>query len=195
MCFSPFFPRVLIHLISLDHAIRQRRTLPIRFGVGLQLVSQFQQMPATALQLSGQPRRAGALRHAAQDQHPLRATAMRLLQQRAGEGVEDAPTTAASIVQHRIAAATMHSKSLVLMARRTTQAVRMQGGQQPLVTGSLVHETLNWKIHDRSSVSSPPLHYNATEVSAAKTPLTGHEPVVQRSTFKFQMVDAWSRSA
>jgi hypothetical protein len=179
MCFSPFFPRILIHLIGLDHAIDQRRAPQARLGVALQLVSQFQQMPATAFELPGQLRRARALRHAAQDQHPFTTRAMRLLQQRSGEGVEDAPASTASIIQHRIARATMHAKSLAFLARRTTQAVRMQGSNQTLVTRSLVHEISNCKIHDRSSVSSRLLHYNPANVSAVKTPLAGHEPSVE----------------
>src|SRR4051812_23065486 len=51
-CRSPFFPRVLVHLVGLDVPVRQGRAVQGRGRVGLQPVPQAQQLAAVPAQLA-----------------------------------------------------------------------------------------------------------------------------------------------
>jgi hypothetical protein len=123
-------------------------------GIGLQLVPQFQQMPAAALQLARQLRAADALADPTQDQHPLTTTAMRLLQQRAGKYVEDAAAGATAIIEDRISMTPVHAKGIAPAAFRAAQAIGMQCRPQTFITPTFVHQIGNWEVHNCSSVSS-----------------------------------------
>src|SRR5215471_19378577 len=60
-CGMPFFPRVLVHLIGLDHLVVQRVAVQADAGALLESVPQGQQLPAIAAQLAGHLRRGGTL--------------------------------------------------------------------------------------------------------------------------------------
>jgi hypothetical protein len=100
-CASPFFPRVLVRLVGLDVGVLQ--------GIGVaepereipELVSEPQELESVASQLAGQLRRRHALGEAAEDQHERDRPPLGAPQGRAGEGVEDAPTCPAAIVEDR----------------------------------------------------------------------------------------------
>jgi hypothetical protein len=94
-CGIPFFPRVLVHLVGLDHVVVQRVAVQADSGALLEPVSQGQQLLAIAAQLACHLRRGGALCHPAQDHQELRGTAMGPLQGGPREGVEDPAATAA----------------------------------------------------------------------------------------------------
>jgi hypothetical protein len=102
----PFFPRVLVHLVSFDHGIAQR--------------------VAVATQLAGHRRRGLARRDAVEDQHQLRGAAMRPLQEGPGPGVEDATAVTALVVQDRLAVAVVDPQASPLTACRTGQTVGVE---------------------------------------------------------------------
>jgi hypothetical protein len=118
----------------------------------LEFVAKFQQVRARTSQFAGQPGGALALRHAAEDQHNLRARAAGLLKGGAGEEIEHPPACPAPPVQNRSAVASMHMQVLAIAAARAGQSGGMQPCQQPLVTGRLVHEIRQGEVHS-SSVS------------------------------------------
>src|SRR5215467_4444415 len=60
-CGMPFFPRVLVHLVGLDHLVAQRVAVQADAGSLLQAVPQGQQLLAIAAQLARHLRRGGAL--------------------------------------------------------------------------------------------------------------------------------------
>src|SRR5262249_19305152 len=60
-CGMPFFPRVLVHLVGLDHGVVQRVAVQADSGALLEPVPQGQQFLAIAGQLAGHLRRGGAL--------------------------------------------------------------------------------------------------------------------------------------
>src|SRR6516165_7893598 len=75
-CTTPFFPRVLVHLIGLDHRVVQRVAVQADAGALLESVPEGQQLLAIAAQLAGHLRRGGALSDPAEDHQELRGGAM-----------------------------------------------------------------------------------------------------------------------
>jgi hypothetical protein len=68
---SPFFPRVLVHLVGLGLIVRQRRAVRGGQGAGLDGVPQLQQMLAADPHLTGEFRGRHLLRDAPEDQEDL----------------------------------------------------------------------------------------------------------------------------
>src|SRR5205823_5727888 len=68
VCGTPFFPRVLVHLVGLGAVVRQGRAVRPGQGAGLDRVPQFEQVPAADVQLAGRLRRRGPRGDAAEDQ-------------------------------------------------------------------------------------------------------------------------------
>jgi hypothetical protein len=64
----PFFPRVDVGLVGLDHGIIQRVAVQPHHGVVLEPVPQLEQVLAVAAQLAGHLRCGGCLSDAAEDQ-------------------------------------------------------------------------------------------------------------------------------
>src|SRR5262249_26389827 len=75
-CGTPSFPRILIHLVGLDHGVAQRVAAQADAGALLEPVPQAQQLLAIAAQLAGHLRRGGALSDPAEDHQELRGAAM-----------------------------------------------------------------------------------------------------------------------
>src|SRR5215813_3311152 len=75
-CGMPFFPRVLVHLVGLDHLVIQRVAVQTDAGALLESVPEGQQLLAIAAQLARQLRRGGALGDPAEDHQQLRGAAM-----------------------------------------------------------------------------------------------------------------------
>ncbi len=70
-CHTPFFPRILEHLIGLYFLIRQRGLWLLSFGIGLQLVAYFRCRWPADVQLSRQFRRRFALTNTPDEQDRL----------------------------------------------------------------------------------------------------------------------------
>jgi hypothetical protein len=115
-CGIPFFPRVLIHLVGLDHGIAQGVAVQPEPRVLLEAVPQLQEVLAIAAQLASHLGRGPARRDAVEDQHQLRGAAVRPLQGGPGPGVEDAAAVAALVVQDRLPVAVVDTQSLPLTA-------------------------------------------------------------------------------
>ena len=101
MCGTPFFPRVLVHLVGLDEVVRQRGTVRGGGGAGLDLVPQVQQVWPTGPQFAGQLGGGHPLGEPPQDQKDLRGGTVGSLPGRGGEQVEDPAATLAPMVDDR----------------------------------------------------------------------------------------------
>ena len=149
-CGIPFFPRVLVHLVGLDHVVAQRVAVQADPGALLEPVPQGQQLLAVAAQLAGQLRRGGALGDAAEDQQELRGAALGPLQGGPGEGVEDAAAVAAPVVQDRGAVAAVDPQALPLPAARAGQAVGVEQFDELGVAGVLVQVVDQGEVHGQN---------------------------------------------
>ena len=147
----PFFPRVLVHLVGLDHVVAQRVAVEGEPGVLLEAVPQLQQVLPVTPQLPGHLRRGRALSDAAKDHQELRGAAVDPLQEGPGPGVEDTTTGAALVVQDRIAVAVMNPQALPLAASGTRQAVRVEEIDEFGVAGILVEIVVQREVHGRNS--------------------------------------------
>src|SRR5262245_24581149 len=93
VCGTPFFPRVLVHLVGLGGVVRQRGAVGPRQAAGLDLVPQVQQVRPAQAQLAGELRGGHPLGDPAEDQEDRRRRLMGPLPGRAGIQVE-APVAA-----------------------------------------------------------------------------------------------------
>jgi len=71
VCGTPFFPRILVHLVGLGLVIGQRRVAGGGQGAGLDLMPQSQQVLAADPHLAGELGGGDALGDAAEDQEDL----------------------------------------------------------------------------------------------------------------------------
>jgi len=130
VCGTPFFPRVLVHLVGLDRAVGQRGGPGLGGGpgAGLHPVPPLEQVAAAALQLAGQPGGGAALGEAAEDQHHLAGAEVGLVPVGAGEGIVDRPTVLAAIVQRRLAGVAA-DEGVAAAAAGAAQATGVQQGE------------------------------------------------------------------
>jgi hypothetical protein len=112
----PFFPRVLVHLVGLDHGVAQRVAVQPEPGPLLEAVPQLSEVLAIAAQLASHLGRGLARRDAAEDQHQLRGAAVGPLQDSPGPGVEDAAAVTAPVIQDRLAVAVVDPQASPLPA-------------------------------------------------------------------------------
>jgi hypothetical protein len=148
----PFFPRVLVHLVGLDHAVVQRVAVQADSGALLEPVPQGQQLLAIAAQLARHLRRGGALGDPVEDHQQLRGAAMGPLQGGRREGVEDPAATATLEVHDGGAMAAVEPQALPLPAARAHQAAGVEQLDELDVAGILV------QIIDQGEVHGQDLH-------------------------------------
>jgi hypothetical protein len=177
-CGTPFFPRVLIHFVRLDHLVAQRLAIADLCRLGLEPVPQIEQVRTRQRQFPRQSGRGHALGDAAQDQHNLRRPLGRAGEHGAREGVEHPTATPAAVVQHRRPMSAMHVR-LVRPAARTPQTVGVEHSDQLIVARLLVHEPVKWEIHDGPSVNQVSFATRDHAIQSSSTPIKEHEPKVQ----------------
>jgi hypothetical protein len=147
-CFSPFFPRILIHFINFNFGVSHWFWQGLLPKPTLQLVTQVQQVAVRQSQFARKLIGAGALADASQDKDPLAWRLMRFVQQCLRIAVKDAATATATVIQNRGAIPPV-SPIVFLAAAWATQTVRVKKLQQELVTNLLIHEIRQRKIkHD-----------------------------------------------
>ena len=122
----PLFPRVLVHLVGLDHGVAQRVAVQAPPRVFLEAMPQLQEVLAAAAQFTRHLGGGLARRDAMEDQEDLRGAAVRPLQDGPGPGVEDPATASALIVQDRLTVAVVDPQVSPLTARGTGQPVGVE---------------------------------------------------------------------
>jgi hypothetical protein len=167
VCGTPFFPRVLVHLVGFSHRVVQAGPVPEEPGGVLEPVAQGEQFLAVAAQLAGQLGGGDALGEAAEDQHQLDDRPPGAPQGRAGQGVEGPMAGLAAMVEDRGTVAAMDAQSLACPAPGTGQAVGVDPVQELLVAGILVHQLGDGEVHGRlrscRRVSSPSITPHPSE--------------------------------
>ena len=158
----PFFPRVLRHLVGLDHLVAQRVAVQADPGALLEPVPQGQQLLAIAAQLAGHLRRGGTLSDPAEDHQQLRGAAMAPLQGGPGEGVEDPAAGAALEVHQGGAMAAVGPQAFPHSAPRASQAVGVEQFDQFGVAGVLIQIIDQREVHgqDLQAIGGIPLEDN-----------------------------------
>jgi hypothetical protein len=148
-CGTPFFPRVLEHLVGLDRRVGQRRPVESFEGQLLEAVAEFEQLGAATAQLAGELSGGDALGDAAEDQDQLDRPPLGPPECRSGEGVEDATAGGAAIDEDRGAVAAMDLESVAFAAVRAGQAVGMEQDDEEFIAGGLVHQLVDREVHGR----------------------------------------------
>jgi len=141
----------LIHFVSLDHRIIQRRAVTPLCHERLEFVPLRQQPLAIHAHLPGQLRRGHALHDAAQQLHDRHRVVLGALQDRAGQDVEAPPARLAAIVQDRPAVGLVDESFGQRMAVRTPQPLRVKNRHQQVVTALPVQQRSEREVH-----SGPP---------------------------------------
>jgi hypothetical protein len=149
VCGTPFFPRVLVHLVGLRHRVIQPGLIPILPGGVLEPVPQPEQLLAVAAQLAGQLSGRNTLRDPSEDQHQFDDRSPGTLQGRAGQGVEDAMAGPATVVKDRGAVAAMDAQAVACPASGTGQAIGVEPVQELGVAGIRVHQLNDGEVHGR----------------------------------------------
>lgn len=144
---DPLLAGILVHLVNLDDRVSQRVAVQPPLGSVLHEPAQFEQVLAVAPQLAGQLGGGHALGEATKDEHDRGGVAVSARQRGAGEGVEDAATGGAAVVEHGGAMATMDVEVVVGLAVRSGQAVGVEQADELVVAGILVHEVDDREVH------------------------------------------------
>jgi len=164
-CGTPFFPRVLVHLVGLDRGIGQRRPIEILEARLLEPVAELEQFRAAAPQLAGELGGRDTLGDAAEDQDQLDRPPLGPLEDGLGEGGGDAAAGGAAIGQDRGAVAAMDLQPVATAAVGAGQAVGMEQSDEELVAGRLVHQVADREVHGRliaGAERSISPHFNPT---------------------------------
>jgi hypothetical protein len=147
VCGTPFFPRILVGLVGLQHRVIKRHDVAVAEGEILESVPQVQEFRTVAVQFAGQLRGGDPLGEAADDQDEFPGPAPDAVQGGPGEGVEDPAAVAAAEVQDRVAAATVDDRAIVAMATGTGQAVGVQPADETVIARLFIHQIGDRKVH------------------------------------------------
>src|SRR5512135_883296 len=152
-CDTPFFPRVLVQLVSFHHRVVQPPLASEPPGQVLEPMPQRQQLLAVAPQLAGQLGGGDPLSEAPEDHHQLDGPSLGARQGRAGEGIEHPVTDRAAIVEDRGTVTAVDAQALACPAPRADQAAGVKPGEQLGVAGLLVHQFGDGEVHGRLRLS------------------------------------------
>jgi hypothetical protein len=147
VCGTPFFPRVLVHLVGLDRLVVQRQRVGGLQRLVLEPVAELQQVLAVPVQLAGQPRGGLALGDPPEDQQDLRGPPVGLVEGGAGERVEHPAAAVAAVVQDRGAVPAVDPQAVPGLTARADQPVGVEHGDELLVASVLVHELGDGEVH------------------------------------------------
>jgi hypothetical protein len=154
-CGTPFFPRVLVHLVGLDGRVAQRVAVEVPAGEFLESMPQAEQVLAVVVQLAGHLRGGSALGEAVEDQQERAGAGLAAVQGGPGPGVEDAATFAASVVQDGVAVAAMDGEPPSLSTPGAGQSVGVEQIEELLVAGGFVEVIHEGEIHGRGPPCKP----------------------------------------
>ena len=147
VCGTPFFPRVLVGLVGLQHLVIQRHPVAVPEGGVLEPVPQCEQLRAVAFELPRQLRGGHSLGDPSHDQGQFAGPSPGAVEGRVGEGVEHPAAVAAAVVQHRGAAAAMDAEMVRGVAARASEPVRVQPADETVIAGLLIHQIGDREVH------------------------------------------------
>jgi len=148
MCGTPFFPRVLVHLVGFRPVIRQRRAVGGGQRTGLDLMPRSQQVLAADPHLAGEFRGGYPLSDAAEDQEDLDWAEVRPLPVRSCEPIEHTSAPLAAVVDDRgVGATAVDVEPVAGAATRARRPVGVEQVEELLATALLVHEVEDREVH------------------------------------------------
>ncbi|QJX00348.1 hypothetical protein FTUN_7976 [Frigoriglobus tundricola] len=157
-CRTPFFPRILEHLVRFGLRAGDRADLRGGSrGAFLEPVPQIQQVHPIAPQFSRQLSGRGSLREPAEDQNPLGRGPTGAVERGSGVRIEHPTAMGASVVQDRCPMPGLNPHPIGPVAPRARQTVGVQQIDQIPVARAWVHQ-----VHDRE-VHLPASKTTATE--------------------------------
>ena len=144
----------MIHLINLDHSVRQRL---LGSGLGaerLQLVATNQQPLAIHAHLPGQWGGRFAVGDPVQQLNHLDFVVMGPLQDRSRKQVETASAGLTAVIEDRGPIALVDEGLFEWVSPRTVQTLGVQKRNQKIITSFRIQEIAEWKIHCLCSLRS-----------------------------------------
>jgi hypothetical protein len=148
----PFFPRILVQLVSLGVVIRQRCAVGGGPRATLDLMSQPQQMLAADADLAGESRGGHPLGDAAKDQEDLGGAQMGPLPGGVSEHVEDAAAALAAVIDNRsVGTSAVDVEALAGLTAGAGEPLRMEQVEELLAATFLVHQVDDREVHEVGS--------------------------------------------
>ena len=155
MCGTPFFPRVLIHLVGLGLIIRQWRVVGGIQRAGLDLMPQAQQVLAADPHLAGELRRGNSLSDAAEDQEDLDRAEVRPLPRCSREQIEHPPALLAAVVDDGgVGVTAVDIESLSGAAAGARESLGVEQVEELPAANLLVHQVKDREVHGIASKES-----------------------------------------
>jgi hypothetical protein len=149
VCGTPFFPRVLVHLVGLGLVVRQRRAVGGGERAGLDRVPQPEQMLAADPDLAGESRRGLPLGDAAEDQEDLRGAQVGPLPGGAREHVEDPAAGLAAVTDDRgVVATAVDVEAVPGAAPGAREPTGVEQVEELLAATLLVHQVDDREVHE-----------------------------------------------
>jgi len=151
-CGTPFFPRVLVHLVGLGLIVRQRAVVDGGQGTGLDLMPQAEQVLPTDPHLAGELRRGDPLGDATEDQEDLGGAEMGPLPLRPREHVEHASARLAAVVDDRgVGVTAMDVETSSGATPGAGGPVGVEKVEELLAATLLVHQVEDREVHGGGS--------------------------------------------
>jgi hypothetical protein len=152
VCGTPFFPRVLIHLVGLGLIVRQRCAVGGGQRAGLDRMPQPKQMLAADPHLAGELCGGHPLRDTAEDQEDLCGAQMGALPEGIGEHVEDPAASLAAVIDDRgVLLTSVNVKAVVGTTPGANEPLGVEQIEELLAAPLLVHQVDNREVHEVGS--------------------------------------------
>jgi hypothetical protein len=148
VCGTPFFPRILVHLVGLDLFVRQWHTLGVGQRAGLDRMPQPKQVLAADSQFAGQFRGGLSLGDAAEDQKDLRGAQVGPLPGGVSEHIEDPAAILAAMIDDRgIGTSAVNVEAIAGATTRASEPLGVEQIEEPLAATLLVHQVDDREVH------------------------------------------------
>jgi hypothetical protein len=148
VCGTPFFPRILVHLVGLGVFVRQWHTLGIGQRAGLDRMPEPEQVLAADTQFASQFRGGLSLGDAAEDQKDLRGAQVGPLPGGVSEHIEDPAAILAAIIDDRgIGTAAVDVEAIAGATTRASEPLGVKQIEEPLAATLLVHQVDDREVH------------------------------------------------
>ena len=120
-------------------------------GLGLQPLTQVQEMAPATTEFASQLGRRHPLGETAENQDDLRWPPLGALEDGPGPGVEDSAAPATAIIEDGLTERAMRVESFGGVTARAAQPGRMIEIEQELIACVFIHKILDWEIHRLAS--------------------------------------------
>jgi hypothetical protein len=148
VCGTPFFPRILVHLVGLGPVVRQPLAVDGGQRTCLDLVPQPQQMLATDPHLASELRGGDPLGDAAEDQKDLGGAEVSPLPGGPGEHIEHSTACLAAVVEDRgIGVTAVDVEALAGATPRAGEPLGVEPIEELLAATLLVHQVDDREVH------------------------------------------------